>query len=43
MDTIGAFFASSIGYISLKYKKGWINDLRIKLKRNKEEMIKNDK
>ena len=43
VDTIGAFFASSIGYISLKYKKGWINDLHIKLKRNKEEMIKNDR
>ena len=33
VDGIGAFVASSIGYISLKYKKGWINDLRIKLKK----------
>ena len=37
VDGIGAFVASSIGYISLKYKKGWINDLRIKLKKNKDE------
>ena len=33
VDGIGAFVASLIGYISLKYKKGWINDLRIKLKK----------
>lgn len=37
VDGSGAFIASGIGYISLKYKKGWLNDLRIKLKRNKEE------
>lgn len=37
VDGIGAFVASTIGYISLKYKKGWMNDLRIKYKRNKEE------
>lgn len=37
LDGVGAFIASTIGYISLKYKKGWINDLRIKLKRNKDE------
>ena len=37
VDGIGAFVASTIGYISLKYKKGWLNDLRIKLKRNKDE------
>ena len=39
VDGIGAFSASTIGYISLKYKKGWINDLRIKCKRNKEEKV----
>lgn len=33
VDGVGAFIASTIGYISLKYKKGWINDLRIKLKK----------
>lgn len=42
VDGIGAFIASMIGYISLKYKKGWLNDLRIKLKRNKEEDKKNE-
>lgn len=31
VDGVGAFIASTVGYISLKYKKGWINDLRIKL------------
>ena len=33
VDGIGAFIASTVGYISLKYKKGWLNDLRIKLKK----------
>ncbi len=42
VDGAGAFIASGIGYISLKYKKGWLNDLRIKYKRNKEEEIKDD-
>lgn len=42
VDGIGAFFASSIGYISLKYKKGWINDLRIKFRKNREEANKSD-
>ena len=37
VDGAGAFIASGIGYISLKYKKGWLNDLRIKYKRNKDE------
>jgi len=37
VDTIGAFSASTIGYVSLKYKKGWINDLKIKFKRSKNE------
>ena len=31
VDGIGAFIASTVGYVSLKYKKGWINELRIKL------------
>lgn len=42
VDGIGAFMASSIGYISLKYKKGWINDLRIKLRKTREEGNKNE-
>ena len=42
VDGIGAFLASSIGYISLKYKKGWINDLRIKLRKNREEANRSD-
>ena len=37
VDGIGAFFASLIGYISIRYKKGWFNDLKIKLHRNKED------
>lgn len=32
VDGVGAFVASTIGYVSLKYKKGWLNDLIIKLK-----------
>ncbi len=37
VDGGSALVSSVIGYISLKYKKGWINDLRIKFKKNKEE------
>lgn len=37
VDVLGAFVASGIGYISLKYKKGWIDDLRIKIRRKKNE------
>lgn len=37
VDAVGAFTASSIGYISLKYKKGWLNDLRIKIRSKKNE------
>ena len=32
VDCIGAFTMSIIGYISLKYKKGWIEKLLIKIK-----------
>ena len=42
VDTIGAFVASGIGYISLKYKKGWLNTLRIKLYKTKENGGEND-
>lgn len=38
VDGIGAFIISVIGYISLKYKKGWIERLRVKVKRKKQEM-----
>lgn len=37
VDVVGAFVASGIGYVSLKYKKGWIDDLRIKIRRKKNE------
>ena len=37
VDAIGAFVASGIGYISLKYKKGWLNDLVIKIRSKKNE------
>lgn len=33
VDAIGAFIMSVIGYISLKYKKGWIDKLLIKIKK----------
>ena len=33
VDSIGAFVMSIIGYISLKYKKGWIEKLLIKIKK----------
>jgi hypothetical protein len=44
VDGVSAFVACIIGYISLKYKKGWMNDLRIKIKhkKTKEEEIKNE-
>ena len=33
VDGVGAFIASTVGYISLKYKNGWLNELMIKLKK----------
>ena len=33
VDSIGAFVMSTVGYISLKYKKGWIEKLLIKIKK----------
>lgn len=33
VDSIGAFTMATIGYISLKYKKGWIDKLLIKIKK----------
>lgn len=36
VDMIGAFVMSIIGYISLKYKKGWIEKLIIKMKKRGE-------
>lgn len=33
VDSIGAFIMATIGYISLKYKKGWIDKLLIKIKK----------
>lgn len=37
VDVSGAFIASGVGYVSLKYKKGWIDDLRIKIRSKKNE------
>ncbi len=37
VDILGAFVASGIGYISLKYKKDWIDDLRIRIRRKNNE------
>ena len=31
VDALGAFIMSIIGYISLKYKKGWIEKLQVKI------------
>lgn len=33
VDSIGAFVMCLIGYISLKYKKGWIDKLLLKVKK----------
>lgn len=33
VDSIGAYVMATIGYISLKYKKGWIDKLLIKIKK----------
>lgn len=33
VDSLGAFTMATIGYISLKYKKGWIDKLLIKIKK----------
>ena len=30
VDAIGAFVISSVGYISIKHKKGWVEKLQIK-------------
>lgn len=30
VDALGAGIACTIGYISLKYKKGWLDDLLLK-------------
>jgi len=35
VDTIGAFFMTIIGYISLKYKKGWIDRFMLRYKDRK--------
>ncbi len=36
VDMVGAFIMSLIGYISLKYKKGWIENLYITVKKEKK-------
>ena len=32
VDVLGAVVASVVGYFSIKYKKGWLEDFRIKFK-----------
>ena len=34
VDMLGAFVMSVIGYISLKYKKGWVESMIIKVKKS---------
>ena len=33
VDAVGALIMSIIGYISLKYNKGWIEKLQVKIKK----------
>lgn len=39
VDAVGAAFISLVGYISLKYKKGWIEKMLLKFKTSKEEKV----
>ena len=38
VDLIGAFAMSTIGYISLKYKKGWIEKVLVKRRKNENKI-----
>lgn len=40
VDNIGALVASTIGYISIKYDKSYLNRFLIKLRRDKKEKVK---
>lgn len=42
VDGSGALFMSTIGYISLKYKKGWIEKLTIKKKKSAKGSVPED-
>lgn len=42
VDGVGAFIISFIGYISLKYNKGWIEKLLLKRKKHHKETLEND-
>ena len=33
VDAVGAFVMSVIGYISLKYKKGWVENLLLEIRK----------
>ena len=35
VDAIGALFISMVGYVSLKYKKGWVEKLLLNKESNK--------
>ena len=39
VDTLGALVMSIIGYISVKYKKGWVETLTLKFKSKKEQEL----
>lgn len=38
VDAVGAFAMSVIGYVSLKYKKGWVEKLMFRIKRRKSSV-----
>ena len=42
VDAIGALVMSTIGYISLKYKKGWVEKLMIRFHVKKPEKKRED-
>ena len=42
VDMMGAFVMSVIGYISLKYKKGWVESMIIKVKKTVGKDAKKD-
>ena len=39
VDCVGAFLASFVGFISIRYKKGWLSALRIKIKGKKSKIV----
>ncbi|HRU29754.1 MAG TPA: hypothetical protein P5082_12350 [Treponema sp.] len=37
VDALGAFVTSAVGYISLKYQKGWVEKVQVKVQRKKKQ------